>query len=78
MSLLAFMMSVQKWWNEICGREKREKPREKPTLTPFVHHETRTRDPSCGRRAFTISFIEGVTRTSRIGHGDTGDMTEND
>ena len=22
-------MSVKKWWNEICGREKLEKPREK-------------------------------------------------
>ena len=51
-------MSVEKWWNEICGRVKREKPREKPTQTPFrpprnPHGmtETRTRDPSGGRRA---------------------------
>ena len=51
-------MSVEKWWNEICGREKREKPREKPTQIPFrpprnPHGgtETRTRDPSDGRRA---------------------------
>ena len=51
-------MSVEKWWNEICGRRKREKPREKPTQTPFrpprnPHRvtETRTRDPSDGRRA---------------------------
>ena len=51
-------MSVEKWWNEICGRGKREKPREKPTQTPFRpprnQHgvtETRTRDPSSGRRA---------------------------
>ena len=50
-------MSVEKW-NEICGRGKREKPREKPTQTPFrpsrnPHGETqtRTRDPSGGRRA---------------------------
>ena len=28
-------MSVEKWWNEICGRGKWEKPREKPTQTPF-------------------------------------------
>ena len=28
-------MSVEKWWNEICGRGEREKPREKPTQTPF-------------------------------------------
>ena len=45
-------------WNEICGREKREKPREKPTQTPFrpprnPHGgtETRPRDHSGGRRA---------------------------
>ena len=51
-------MSVEKWWNEICGRRKREKSREKPTQTPFrpprnPHGatETRTRDPSGGRRA---------------------------
>ena len=51
-------MSVEKWWNESCGRGKREKPREKPTQTPFrptrnPHGgtEMRTRDPSGGRRA---------------------------
>ena len=51
-------MSVEKWWNEICCRGKREKPREKPTQIPFrpprnPHGvtETRTRDPSGGRRA---------------------------
>ena len=51
-------MSVEKWWNEICGRGKREKPRENPTQTPFrlprnPHGvtETRIRDPSGGRRA---------------------------
>ena len=51
-------LRVEKWWNEICGRGKREKPREKPTQTPFRpprnQHggtETRTRDPSGGRRA---------------------------
>ena len=49
---------MEKWWNEICGRGKREKPREKPTQTPFrpprnSHEvtETRTRDHSGGRRA---------------------------
>ena len=51
-------MSVEKWWNEIRGRGKREKPREKPTQTlfrpPRYPHgltEMRTRDPSGGRRA---------------------------
>ena len=50
--------SVEKWWTGICDRGKREKPREKPTQAPFhppqnPHGvtETRTRDPSCGRRA---------------------------
>ena len=34
-------MSVKKWWNEIYGRGKLEKPREKPTQTPFrPPHET--------------------------------------
>ena len=51
-------ISVEKWWNEICGRGKREKAREKPTQTPFrpprnPHGgtETQTRDPNGGRRA---------------------------
>ena len=51
-------MGVEKWWNEICGRGKREKPREKPTQTlfrpprnPHGGTEIRTRDPSGGRRA---------------------------
>ena len=33
-------MNVEKWWNEICGSGKRKKPRENPTHTRFVHHET--------------------------------------
>ena len=47
---------VEKWWNEICGRGKREKLREKRTQIPFrpprnPHGgtETRTRDPSATR-----------------------------
>ena len=28
-------VSVEKWWNEISGRGKRDKPREKTTQTPF-------------------------------------------
>ena len=46
-------VSMEKLWNEICGRGKREKPREKPTQTPFrppgnPHGvtETRTQDLS--------------------------------
>ena len=40
-------MSVEKWWNEICDRGKREKPREKPTRLHFVHHETHMDWPRC-------------------------------
>ena len=46
-------MSVEKWSNEIYGREKRDKPGENPTQTPFrptrnPHGmiEPRTRDPA--------------------------------
>ena len=51
------LISVENWWNEICGIEKWEKPQEKPTQTRFVHQniahrgtEIRTRDASGGRR----------------------------
>ena len=53
-------MSVEKWWNEFCGRGKREKPREKPTQTPFRPPrnpqgvtKTRTRDPAVGGERLT-------------------------
>ena len=46
-------MNVEKLWNEICGKGKLEKPREKPTQTSFrpprnPHgvSEMGTRDPS--------------------------------
>ena len=51
-------MSVEKWWNEICGRGKGEKLGRKPTQSPFCpSRNTRavtekwTRNPSGGRRA---------------------------
>ena len=47
-------MSVEKRWNEICGRGKREKPTQTPFRPPRNPHgvtEMRTRDPSGGRRA---------------------------
>ena len=63
-------MSVEKWWNEICGRGKWEKPREKPTQTPFRPSrnphggtETRSRDPSGGRRASNRLRHEAACRT---------------
>ena len=33
-------MSVAKWWDEIYGRGKLEKPREKLSKHHVVHHET--------------------------------------
>ena len=36
--------SVEKGWNEICGRVMQEKPQEKPTQTWFVHHKTHMSD----------------------------------
>ena len=51
-------MRVEKWWNEIYDKGKREKLLEKPTYTPFRLlgnslgvTKTRTRDPSGTRRA---------------------------
>ena len=38
-------MRVEKWWNEICGRGKREKPRENLPRPRFVHHETHMEGP---------------------------------
>ena len=50
---MADEMIVEKWWNVICGKGKREKPREKPTQTsfrtprnPHGGTEMRTRDPA--------------------------------
>ena len=31
---------MEKWWNEICGRGKEEKPRKQPTRLLYVHHKT--------------------------------------
>ena len=63
-------MSVDKWWNEICGRGKREKPRDIPTQTSFrpprnPHGvtETRTRDPIGGRRAINRLHHEAAEFT---------------
>ena len=40
-------MSVEKWWNEICGRGKREKPRVKPTQTLFRPPRNHMEGPRC-------------------------------
>ena len=63
-------MRVEKWWNEICGRGKQEKPQEKPTQTPcrpprnpHGGTETRTRDPSGGRQASNRLRHEAALQT---------------
>ena len=38
-------MNVKKLWNEICGKEKREKPRENLPKARFIHHETHMKSP---------------------------------
>ena len=64
-------MSVETWWNEICGRGKLKKPWEKPTQTSFhpprnPHGvtETRAQDPSGGRRAANCLRHEAATSLS--------------
>ena len=54
-------MSVEKWWNEICGRGKREKPREKPTQIPFRPPETRMEGP---RRELGTPAVGGERLTA--------------
>ena len=61
-------MNIEKWRNEICGREEREKLREKYTQTPIrpkrkPHRLTKTptRDSSGGRRA-SNSLRHGAAR----------------
>ena len=54
-------MNVEKWWNEICGRGKREKPREKPTQPRFVNHETHMEGP---RRELGTPAVGGERLTA--------------
>ena len=51
-------MSVEEWWNEICGSGKWEKPQEKPIQTPLCSTrntlgvtEMQAQDPRSGRLA---------------------------
>ena len=67
-------MSVEKLWNEICGRGKLVKPQEKPTQTSFCPPvnpqgvtETRTRDSGGGRRA-TYRLRHGAALKLNIYH----------
>ena len=54
-------MSVEKWWNDIYGMEKREKLREKPIQTPFVHHKTHMKWP---RRELGTPAVGGECLTA--------------
>ena len=59
-----YEMSVEKWWNDICGRGKREKPHEKPTQNPlFVHHETHMEWP---RRELGTPAVGGERLTACV------------
>ena len=40
-------VSMEKWWNEICRREKREKHREKHTQTPIRPPQNHMEWPRC-------------------------------
>ena len=53
-------MSVEKWWNEICGRVKREKPEKNLPRPSFVHHETHMEWP---RRELGAPAVGGERRT---------------
>ena len=55
-------MSVEKWWDEICGMGKWEEPREKPNQTRLVHHETHIEGP---RRELGTQVVGGERLTAR-------------
>ena len=70
-------MSVEKWWNEICGRGKRAKPREKPYPDPS-HMEGPRRElgtpavggerlTACATRPPLISLIYLIRKTTYHG-----------
>ena len=54
-------MSVEKWWNEICGRGKREKLEKNLPRPRFVHHETHMEGP---RRELGTSAVGGERLTA--------------
>ena len=51
------VMSMEKWWNKISGMRRREKLRENPTQTRFVHQET---DMEWPRNDLETPAIEGI------------------
>ena len=54
-------MSVEKWWNDICGRGKREKPEKTLPRPRFVHHETHIEWP---RRELGTPAVRGKRLTA--------------
>ena len=54
-------MSVEKWWNEICGRGKREKPQENLPRPRFAHHEIHMEWP---RRELGAPAVGGESLTA--------------
>ena len=65
-------MCVEKLWNEICGRGKLEKPREKRTQTPFrpprnhierLRHEVGT--SAVGGQRLTLAQWNGLKGIGR-------------
>ena len=71
-------MSVEKWWNEICGRGNREKPVKNLPRPRFVHHETHMEGP---RRELGTPAVGGERLTAynvkmKIVHTGKKMMTE--
>ena len=54
-------MSMEKWWNEICGRGKQEKPEKNLPRPHFVHHETHMEGP---RRELGTPAVGGERLTA--------------
>ena len=54
-------LSMEKWWNEICGRGKREKPEKNLPRSRFVHYETHMEGP---RRELGTPAVGGERLTA--------------
>ena len=56
-------MSVEKWWNEICGRGKREKPRDANSGPPAVGGERLT---ACATRPLSLDIMYYIVLGRRV------------
>ena len=52
---------MEKWWNEICGRGKWEKPVKNLPRPRFIHHETHMEGP---RRELGTPVVRGERLTA--------------